>query len=54
MADVLLAAHAVSVRFGGLIALDGVDLEVNARALIGMKRDRAVPDVTEETGCAGR
>ena len=36
MADVLLAARGVSVRFGGLIAVDGVDLEVSERELIGI------------------
>jgi len=36
VADVLLAARGVSVRFGGLIAVDGVDLEVSERELIGI------------------
>ena len=36
MADVLLAARGVSVRFGGLVAVDGVDVEVSERELIGI------------------
>ena len=36
MADTLLDARGVGVRFGGLVALDGVDLEVSERALIGI------------------
>jgi ABC-type branched-subunit amino acid transport system ATPase component len=34
--DALLAARAVTVRFGGLVAVDGVDLEVGARELVGI------------------
>jgi branched-chain amino acid transport system ATP-binding protein len=34
--EALLAARGVGVRFGGLVALDGVDLEVSERALIGI------------------
>jgi ABC-type branched-subunit amino acid transport system ATPase component len=36
MADTLLAARGVTVRFGGLIAVDGVDLDVRARELVGI------------------
>ena len=36
MADLLLAARGVSVRFGGLVAVDGVDLDVSERELIGI------------------
>jgi ABC-type branched-subunit amino acid transport system ATPase component len=36
MPDVLLSARQVSVRFGGLVAVDGVDLEVRAGELVGM------------------
>jgi len=36
VADVLLAARNVGVRFGGIVALDGVDVEVSERALIGI------------------
>ena len=36
MADVLLAARGVSVRFGGLLAVDGVDVDVSERELIGI------------------
>ena len=36
MAEVLLAARGIEVRFGGLIAVAGVDLDVRARELIGI------------------
>ncbi len=36
MADALLAARGVTVRFGGLVAVDGVDLQVGARELVGI------------------
>ena len=36
MTDVLLAARGVSVRFGGLLAVDGVDVDVSERELIGI------------------
>jgi branched-chain amino acid transport system ATP-binding protein len=36
MADVLLAARGISVRFGGLVAVDGVDVDVRERELIGI------------------
>jgi branched-chain amino acid transport system ATP-binding protein len=36
MADVLLAAQGITVRFGGLVAVDSVDLEVGARELVGI------------------
>jgi branched-chain amino acid transport system ATP-binding protein len=36
VAEALLAARGVGVRFGGLIALDGIDLDVSERALIGI------------------
>ena len=36
MAEALLAARGIGVRFGGLVALDGVDLDVGERALIGI------------------
>jgi branched-chain amino acid transport system ATP-binding protein len=36
VADVLLAARGVSVRFGGLTAVDAVDVDVSARELIGI------------------
>ena len=36
MSEALLSARAVSVRFGGLVALDGVDLDVRAGELLGM------------------
>jgi branched-chain amino acid transport system ATP-binding protein len=35
-AEILLAARAVSVRFGGLVAVDGVDLEVRRGELVGL------------------
>jgi ABC-type branched-subunit amino acid transport system ATPase component len=35
-AEVLLAARAVTVRFGGLVAVDGVDLEVRHGELVGL------------------
>ena len=36
MADVLVSARGVSVRFGGLVAVDGVDLDVRAGELVGI------------------
>ena len=36
MAETLLAARGVTVRFGGLLAVDGVDLDVGARELVGI------------------
>ena len=36
MAEALLAASKVTVRFGGLVAVDGVDLEVRAGDLLGI------------------
>jgi ABC-type branched-subunit amino acid transport system ATPase component len=36
MPDALLAARGVTVRFGGLVAVDGVDLQVGARELVGI------------------
>ena len=36
MSEPLLSARAVVVRFGGLIAVDRVDLEIEARALVGI------------------
>ena len=36
MPEPLLSAQAVSVRFGGLIAVDGVDLDVRAGELVGL------------------
>jgi len=36
VSEALLSARAVSVRFGGLVAVDGVDLEVRAGELLGM------------------
>ena len=36
MAEALLSAEAVSVRFGGLVAVDGVSLEVGPRELVGL------------------
>jgi branched-chain amino acid transport system ATP-binding protein len=36
MAEALLAALGVTVRFGGLVAVDGVDLQVGARELVGI------------------
>ena len=36
MADALLAARDVTVRFGGLVAVDGVDLDVGTRELVGI------------------
>jgi branched-chain amino acid transport system ATP-binding protein len=34
--EVLLSAQGVSVRFGGLVAVDGVDLEVRGGELVGV------------------
>ena len=36
MAEPVLVAQGVSVRFGGLVAVDGVDLEVRERELVGV------------------
>ena len=36
MREALLSAQGVSVRFGGLVAVDGVDLEVRAGELVGV------------------
>ena len=36
MVEALLAARGVGVRFGGLVAVDGVDVEVSARELMGI------------------
>jgi ABC-type branched-subunit amino acid transport system ATPase component len=36
MAEPLLAARGVSMRFGGLVAVDGVDVEVRERELVGI------------------
>jgi branched-chain amino acid transport system ATP-binding protein len=36
VADALLAARGVTVRFGGLVAVDGVDLDVRAGELVGI------------------
>jgi branched-chain amino acid transport system ATP-binding protein len=36
VADVLLAARGIGVRFGGLVALDGVDLDLGERELVGI------------------
>ena len=36
MAEALLAARGVTVRFGGLVAVDAVDLDVRARELVGI------------------
>ena len=36
MSEPLLAARGVSVRFGGLVAVDGVDLDVRAGELVGI------------------
>jgi branched-chain amino acid transport system ATP-binding protein len=36
VADVLLAARGIVVRFGGLVAVDAVDLDVRERELIGI------------------
>jgi len=36
VSEPLLSARAVVVRFGGLIAVDRVDLEIEARALVGI------------------
>ena len=36
MGEALLAARGVTVRFGGLVAVDGVDLDVRAGELVGI------------------
>ncbi|HEU5194486.1 MAG TPA: ABC transporter ATP-binding protein, partial [Methylomirabilota bacterium] len=36
MPDALLAARGVTVRFGGLTAVDRVDLDVGERELVGI------------------
>ena len=36
MAEALLAARGVTVRFGGLVAVDAVDLDVRERELVGI------------------
>ena len=36
MAEALLSARGISVRFGGLVAVDGVDVDVSERELIGI------------------
>jgi len=36
VADPLLTARGVTVRFGGLLAVDGVDFDVRARELVGI------------------
>jgi len=36
MSPPLIAARAVTVRFGGLVAVDGVELEVHPRELVGI------------------
>ena len=36
MAEALLSARGVTVRFGGLVAVDGVDVDVRERELIGI------------------
>jgi branched-chain amino acid transport system ATP-binding protein len=36
VAEALLSARGVTVRFGGLVAVDGVDLDVSERELIGI------------------
>jgi branched-chain amino acid transport system ATP-binding protein len=36
MTDVVLAARNVSVRFGGLVALDDVDIEVPSGTVVGL------------------
>ena len=36
MAEVLLAARGITVQFGGLIAVDRVDLDIRARELVGI------------------
>ena len=36
MADALLSARGVTVRFGGLVAVDGVDLAVERGELVGL------------------
>jgi ABC-type branched-subunit amino acid transport system ATPase component len=36
VAEALLAARGVTVRFGGLVAVDGVDLDVRERELVGI------------------
>jgi branched-chain amino acid transport system ATP-binding protein len=36
VAEPLLAARGIGVRFGGLVAVDGVDLEIRERELVGI------------------
>jgi branched-chain amino acid transport system ATP-binding protein len=36
MAEMLLATYGVTVRFGGLVAVDGVDFELRDRELVGI------------------
>ena len=36
MREALLSAKGVTVRFGGLVAVDGVDLEVHGGELVGI------------------
>jgi len=36
MREALLSAQGVSVRFGGLVAVDGVDLDVHGGELVGV------------------
>jgi ABC-type branched-subunit amino acid transport system ATPase component len=36
MSEVLLSCSGLSVRFGGLVALDALDLEVRSGAIVGL------------------